>query len=145
MAIEWQEDLATGIEVIDEQHKGIFARFAEFKAACDEGSAKEDIVKLLLFLEDYTRDHFRDEEEALQDAGYPELSAQKDAHKMFLNEISDLKRKIGEDGPAMQEILEMKRLLIRWLIQHIKHLDMAYVDLLKGDRQNKKLNSHGQV
>jgi hemerythrin len=34
----------------------------------------------------------------------------------------------------------MKRLLIRWLIQHIKHLDMAYVDFLKGsyaDRQKE--------
>jgi hemerythrin len=140
MAIEWQDDLATGIELIDEQHKGIFARFAEFKTACDEGSAKEDIVKLLLFLEDYTRDHFREEEEALQEAGYPGLSAQQEAHKMFLNEIADLKRKIGEDGPAMSEILDMKRLLIRWLIQHIKHQDMAYVDLLKGRVANKSFS-----
>lgn len=31
MAIEWQDDLATGIDLIDEQHKGIFDRFAEFK------------------------------------------------------------------------------------------------------------------
>jgi hemerythrin len=137
MGIEWLDDLATGIEHIDEQHRGIFSRFAEFKTACDEGRAQEDIVKLLLFLEDYTRDHFRDEEEALQEAGYSKISVQQEAHKMFLNEIADLKRKIGEDGPAMQEILEMKRLLIRWLIQHIKHLDMAYVDLLKGRVANK--------
>jgi hemerythrin len=137
MAIEWDDELATGIEVIDEQHKGIFARFAEFKTACDEGCANEEIVKLVVFLEDYTHEHFRDEEAALLEAGYPELSAHQDAHKMFLNNIADLKRKIGEDRPAMPEIMEMKRLLIRWLIQHIKHLDMAYVSLLKGDRQNK--------
>jgi hemerythrin-like metal-binding protein len=92
MAIEWQDDLATGIDLIDEQHKGIFDRFAEFKKAYDEGCVKEDIVKLLLFLEDYTRDHFREEEEALQEAGYAELSAQQEAHKMFLNDIADLKR-----------------------------------------------------
>jgi hemerythrin len=137
MAIEWQDDLATGIDLIDEQHKGIFDRFAEFKKACDEGCAMEDIVKLLLFIEDYTRHHFREEEEALQEAGYPELSAQQEAHKKFLNDITNLKRKIGEDGPAMPEILGMKRLLIRWLIQHIKHLDMAYVDLLKESITNK--------
>lgn len=140
MAIEWQEDLATGIELIDEQHKGIFARFTEFKKACDEGCTMEDIVKLLRYLEDYTRDHFRAEEEALQKAGYLELSAQQEAHKMFLNDIDELKRKIGEDRPAMPEILEMKRLLIRWLIQHIRHLDMAYVDLLKGRVANKSFS-----
>jgi hemerythrin len=36
----------------------------------------------------------------------------------------------------MPEILEMKRLLIRWLIQHIMHLDMAYADFLKGTGAN---------
>jgi hemerythrin len=62
------------------------------------------------------------------------------AHKLFLNEIADLKRKIGEDRPAMAEILEMKRLLIRWLIQHIKDQDMAYVDSLKVRVANKSLS-----
>jgi hemerythrin len=131
MAIEWQEELATGIEHIDEQHKGIFARFAAFTTACNDGSASEDILNFLEFLEAYTRDHFRDEEKALLEAGYPELAIQQKSHKMFLNEIADLKGKVSENGTEMAEIMEMKRLLIRWLIQHIKHLDMAYVGFLK--------------
>jgi hypothetical protein len=36
MAINWQEDLATGVEIIDSQHKGIFARFVTFTTACND-------------------------------------------------------------------------------------------------------------
>jgi len=133
MAIEWQEELATGIDVIDEQHKGIFARFAAFTIACNDGNANGELVKLVDFLVDYTRDHFRDEEKVLLDAEYPELSIQQESHKMFLSEIAELKRKISENGADMPGLLEMKRLLIRWLINHIKHMDMAYVDFLKGN------------
>ncbi len=132
MAIEWQEELATGIEHIDAQHKGIFARFAAFSTACDAGCAKDEIINLMDFLKDYTRDHFCDEEKAMLESEYPDLSIQQENHKMFLDEVAELKRKVGEKEPDMAEILAMKRLLIRWLIQHIKHMDKAFADFLKG-------------
>jgi hemerythrin len=50
---------------------------------------------------------------------------------MYLDEVTELKRKVGEKEPDMSEIMETKRLLIRWLIQHIKHLDKAFADFLK--------------
>lgn len=137
MALDWQDELATGIDIIDAQHKGIFERFAAFETACDDGSANDEFVKLMDFLADYTRDHFRDEENALLKVQYPGLSIQQENHKMFLNEIAELKHKVGEKEPDMPEILKMKRLLIRWLIQHVKHLDMAYVDFLKGTAANQ--------
>ena len=132
MAIGWQEELATGIEHIDEQHKGIFASFAEFTTACNDGCANVELLNLMGFLEEYTRDHFRDEEKAMRDAEYPDLSVQQENHRSFLSEIAKLKRKICQNVPDMPEILEIKRLLIRWLVQHIKHLDMAFADFLKG-------------
>jgi len=52
--------------------------------------------------------------------------------------IAELKCKVADKGPDMPEIIEMKRLLIRWLIQHIKQLDMAYVDFLKGSCANRQ-------
>ena len=131
MAIEWQEELATGIEHIDAQHKGIFSMFAAFSTACNDGCVNVELVNLMGFVEDYTRDHFRDEEKVMLEAEYPDLSIQRENHKSFLSEIAKLKRKVCEYAPDMGEIMEMKRLLIRWLIRHIKHLDMAYVDFLK--------------
>jgi hemerythrin len=131
MSIEWQEELATGLEHVDAQHKGIFERFAAFSAACTTGSAKEELVNLTGFLEQYTRNHFKDEEASMREAEYPGLSIQKENHKMFLDDLAELRCRIDENDPDMAEVLGMKRLLIRWLIQHIKHLDMAFADYLK--------------
>ncbi len=132
MSIEWQEELATGITAIDEQHREIFARFSAFSSACNNGDAKEELTRLAQFLEDYTIGHFRNEEKAMLDADYPELSAQQKAHGFFTDGIAKLKAKLCEHEPDITEILEMKRFLIRWLIQHIKHLDMALAAFLKG-------------
>lgn len=132
MAMDWQEELATGIEIIDTQHKGIFAMFAVFTTACNDGCANVELVNLMGFLEDYTRDHFRDEEKAMLEAEYPDLSIQQENHRSFLTEIAKLKRKVCENRPDMPEVMEIKRLLIRWLVQHIKHLDMAFAGFLKG-------------
>jgi hemerythrin len=131
MTIEWQEELATGIEHVDAQHKEIFARFAAFSAACTTVCAKEELTNLIDFLENYTRNHFSDEETSMRESGYPGLSMQQENHAEFLDDIAELKRTINDKEPDMALILEMKRLLIRWLIHHIKHLDMAFADFLK--------------
>jgi hemerythrin len=131
MSIDWQEELATGIEQIDTQHKEIFARFAAFSTACDAGCTKEELKSLVEFLEDYTRNHFGDEEKSMREADYPDLAIQQKYHKMYLGEIAELKRKVHGNEPDMADIMDMKRLLIRWLIQHIRHLDKDFADFLK--------------
>ncbi len=132
MSIQWDEELATGIDAIDEQHREIFARFAAFSSACGDGSGKDELARLVLFLEDYANRHFKDEEEALAKAEYSDLSLQRTAHRNFSENVAELRRKVDEHEPDMPEITEMKRMLIRWLIQHIKHQDMAFVAFLKG-------------
>jgi hemerythrin len=137
MSIEWQEELATGIAAIDEQHKEIFARFAAFSTACSDGGGKEELAGLVHFLEEYANGHFRDEEKAMLDAEYEGLHVQQQAHRFFTGNVAELKRKVGENAPNMPEILELKRLLIRWLIQHIKQIDMAFADFLKAHPANR--------
>jgi hemerythrin len=112
MAIEWQEELATGIEHIDAQHKGIFARFAAFSTACDAGCAKEELINLMNFLEDYTRNHFRDEEKTMQEAEYPDLYNQQKYHKMYLDEVAELKRKVGEKEPVVRALHASNRRIL---------------------------------
>jgi len=68
----------------------------------------------------------------LADASYPALSAQEVAHKAFMLEIAQLKSKVSGQEPDIAVIFEMKRSLIKYLIQHIKNLDRAYVEFLKG-------------
>jgi hemerythrin len=133
MGIEWQEDLATGIEGIDNQHREIFARFALFSTACSDGQASEEMLRLLDFLADYTAVHFREEQQAMADAEYPQLAEQEKAHGGFLAEFARLRELVEGNDPSLEAILNGKRTMVRWLINHISHMDKAFADFLTAE------------
>ena len=50
MQIEWNDDLTTGNNTIDEQHKELISRFNSILAACNLGKGKDEVKNLLQFL-----------------------------------------------------------------------------------------------
>jgi len=80
MAIKWTPNLSVGVDFIDEQHKIWFEKADQLFSAGQRGEAKEYILQMFDFLEEYTNTHFRDEEEYMASINYPELDAQKKAH-----------------------------------------------------------------
>ena len=53
---------------------------------------------MLDFLDDYTKQHFRDEEAYMAKINYPDLEQQKTAHKKFVEELSKLKQEYQQSG-----------------------------------------------
>ena len=90
MAIEWRENLATGNEKIDDQHKELFKRFNNLLAACNQGKGKEEVNMLLLFLGDYVRSHFATEEQLQVQYSYPGYQAHKKEHEGFIRDLQNL-------------------------------------------------------
>ena len=76
----WSQVLAVGVDLIDEQHKKIFEMADQLFEAGRNRKAGEYIAKMFEFLEEYTKKHFRDEEEYMLSIQYPEYSAQKKMH-----------------------------------------------------------------
>ena len=72
MSMQWTADLATGVTEIDNQHKEIFSRLGQLYAACSEGRGKEEVLRLILFLEEYVKEHFSAEERLQMRHGYPD-------------------------------------------------------------------------
>lgn len=69
MAILWTDDLNTGIDVIDRQHRRIVDYINDLELA----KAKQDreaVGKVLDELVDYTLSHFAFEESLQEEAGY---------------------------------------------------------------------------
>ncbi len=63
MAYKWSSELETGHDLIDEQHKSLFAAANRLADAFQNGKGSAEIEKTLHFLIAYTEQHFRDEEE----------------------------------------------------------------------------------
>ena len=84
MSIEWSLDLATGVDEIDKQHKELFQRINNLLEACNHGKGKEEVKKVIWFLEDYVITHFSEEERYMGKYDYPEYSGHKRQHLEFM-------------------------------------------------------------
>lgn len=131
MAIVWTNDLYTGIDVIDNQHKRIVDYINQLEDAIAQ--AKPLVVGAVLDeLVDYTLSHFAFEESLQEEAGYKLAKPHKAIHGMFTTRVGDfqIKHRAGED--VANDLLTM---LGTWLVHHIKRDDMAYVNEVKESMQ----------
>jgi len=71
----WHERYATGIPMIDDQHKELFRAINELHDSFQEARPLEVIRPLMNFLLTYTISHFRTEESFMQEQGYPDLQS----------------------------------------------------------------------
>ncbi|HEY0720661.1 MAG TPA: bacteriohemerythrin [Gammaproteobacteria bacterium] len=131
----WTDNLNTGIDVIDTQHRQIIVyinQLHDAKLTHDRNEVGQVIGALI----DYTVSHFGFEEALMQDAGYEFVRAHKKVHELFIKRIEELQQRfiMGED---IQD--ELQALLTRWLLNHIKHDDASYVTTVK-----PKVNIHTQ-
>jgi hemerythrin len=125
MAIEWNEDLATGVKEIDAQHKELFKRINRLLDACKRGEGREEIDRVILFLGNYVVDHFGTEERLMGRYKYPEAESHKSLHENFLKRFSTLKDELYTKGERLITVIETNQLLGDWWINHIGKIDKA--------------------
>ncbi len=122
-AIAWTQDLNTGIEVLDNQHKRIVDYINQLGAAIKQRD-RTAVGGVLNELVDYTISHFAFEESLQEEAGYQYAKPHKAVHEVFIKRVAKFQEKhdSGEDVAA-----QLHAMLSTWLIHHIKRDDMAYV------------------
>jgi len=123
MPAEWTDDLATGVELIDKQHKEIFRRINGLLEACRLGKGKEEVGKTIAFLEDYVVHHFAAEEKAQKDYAYPEYPQHKEIHDRFIVDFAGLKKRFDDEGATLSMVLVTNQVVTDWLINHINKID----------------------
>lgn len=131
MAILWTEDLATGVNRIDEQHRELFRRINILFDACNQGKGKGEIDGVVKFLEDYVETHFSEEEKYMKQYSFSAYSHHKARHLEFIQKFSGIKKKLHSEGPGLVVVLTIDHLLIDWLKEHIRKLYRELGDFLK--------------
>ncbi|MBI5696750.1 MAG: hemerythrin family protein [Nitrospirae bacterium] len=131
MAVEWTEDLSTDVALIDEQHKEIFRRVNNMLEACKTGKGKDAVSGMLLFMEEYVVSHFKAEEKAQKEVAYPRYTQHKAMHDRFLEDVQDLKVKFEVEGPTLTMVLLTNKVIVDWLVQHIKKTDREFGQYMK--------------
>ena len=131
MAIEWTDDLATGVNEIDNQHKELFQRINNLLDACSHGKGKIEVKKVLSFLEDYVITHFSEEEKYMAKYDYPDGLSHKKQHSEFMENFSSIKKQFEADGPGVHIVIMTNRLIVDWLKNHIRKVDRALGSFLR--------------
>ena len=122
--LNWTSDLDTGIAEIDNQHRRIvdyINRLNELRHTHDRAGLSDVIGEMV----DYTMSHFAFEESLMENAGYLFSGPHKKVHDLFTRKVAEMQSRFdgGEDVTA-----ELHGMLSRWLFNHIRNEDHAYID-----------------
>ena len=131
MEIKWTPALKIGHDVIDNQHIELFGLFDEFVEGCAKEGGKVSVVELYQSLKEYVEKHFRDEEALMASSGYPGLEKQKREHQKFQRQVSELGSTISRQGVTLIELVQMNKLLVNLLVNHVQDVDQKFGEYLR--------------
>ncbi len=124
MPVEWNKGLAIGVEIIDSQHRELFARVAAFEAALERADTAR-VADTFAFLREYALVHFTREEELMRDAAYPWLDDHRAAHAQFVERLAALVREREANGATAFLGLRARNWIVVWLLDHVGGKDQA--------------------
>ncbi len=124
MLYNWDKSLATGNDVIDEQHQQLIATLNKLIIANNEGAGESVLRETLDFLMTYVEQHFHDEEALQIQYNYPKYAAHKQMHDGFRIVVHGLMDRLAGEGCTHALINNTLTTMADWLIMHIKDEDL---------------------
>lgn len=122
----WNDDLKTGVESIDEQHKSIFYKANEiFDMGID--TDMEDLKNTINFLMCYTNNHFLEEEQLMMENQYNEFIEHRRQHNLFVEEIYKIYKRVDKGQVDDDLFNDLKIMIIEWFAKHINGSDKNFV------------------
>jgi hemerythrin len=138
--VVWGENYATGIELIDNQHKELFSLTNELFHACLDGDeVLKDIFKETMGrMVAYVRFHFGAELELLLRVKYPDYHEHKKQHDTMVREILEAVKSYTEGRKFVPNLFV--RTLRDWILSHIAISDKHYVSYIEVQKKKGLLS-----
>lgn len=132
--VAWDEDLATGVEEIDNQHAEMLTRIKDFLNSATSLTPQElhiEGTEFLYFLIHYAKDHLKDEEQLMEQSNYSGKEAHLAQHREYNMHIDALELIHKEEGISQRFIDHLANFVMGWCISHIKSEDVKLASFLK--------------
>jgi hemerythrin-like metal-binding protein len=127
--IQWSEKYSVNDINIDNQHKEIIRIINLLYDTQVAGTREEYMENILNSLLDYTKYHFKYEEDLMTKRGYVEIDTHKKEHQNLLDSTLNFKRLLKNKNNI--KFIDLMSFLERWLIYHITESDKEFSDFLK--------------
>ncbi len=113
----------TGHHHIDEHHEELLSLDTQLDMAI-RTCRRSELEPLIVFLEHYTQDHFKEEETLMQNHDFQGYAHHKSEHEKFVVDVNDIRKRFDEKKSATH-IIFLIRKLIDSLVIHIKTVDIS--------------------
>lgn len=121
----WKDKYSVAVELIDEQHKHLFEIGNNaYKLLRDDLCLDkyDRIVEIIEELRQYTRFHFKAEEQYMLKIGSKQYKSQKIAHDNFIKKINSVKLD-NIDKDQKKYIEDLLAFIFNWILDHILEKD----------------------
>lgn len=122
--IQWSEKISVNNDRIDNQHKKLFDLTNDLILHSNAKTNSEIINETLYELLKYTKYHFHDEEQLMEQFNYPKLEEHKKTHKEFIYTVVMFCNDVSEGKATVTN--ELLIFLTEWLIKHTSIDDQDY-------------------
>lgn len=122
--LTWNHACTVGVRAMDDQHGILMDVMNELRLAMVRGRGRAEVSQLLSRLIEFTRMHFWNEEQLMEQTGFPSLREHRAEHERLLRQFRDSAR-----GAQQGEEVRMRRLLCSLrdgYLEHIEGLDQQY-------------------
>lgn len=127
--ITWKDDMSVGVEQFDHQHQKLVGMLNGLHEDLGKGMAADHMGRLIGELANYTKTHFKSEEEYMAKHNYPELEDHKEEHRNLTRQVVDFYQQFKAGKATMS--VQMMNFLRDWLVNHIQGTDMKYKEFYK--------------
>ena len=118
-------DLLTHVKTIDEQHQKLIEHLNNVELLGTKSHTQEETEKALNFLGDYIIEHFSNEEALMLESNYPKYDWHHNWHQSYIAKFQLLQDEYIKNGPSDEFSHILNEFLIKWILTHIKNVDVA--------------------
>ena len=134
MLFVWDEKYTTGIDDIDQDHKGLVKLINDLYEAMQDGSGGALLLPIFSALKHYTETHFAREERYMVECAAPDQDNHFREHREMIARLVDLETRHRQGEAAIS--LQTLTFLRDWLRNHICVIDQNMADHARVSRNS---------
>jgi hemerythrin len=124
--ITWDDSLDVGVAAFNDDHRHLVGMVNELHTGIVSGLGISQMTYILDGLVEYTRTHFKKEEELMMKHNYPDIKTHRREHYDLMVQVAEFQTRLREGKASFT--IELMSFLRDWLVTHIKGTDMSYRD-----------------
>jgi hemerythrin len=124
--LTWRDDMSVGVAKFDDDHRQLVDLINELHDAMSHGRGSAALESVLDRVLDYSRAHFKSEEDLMREHGFPGLEEHAADHQKLLEQTETYREKLTQGGRMMS--VEVAEFLVEWLRTHTRDMDKRYAE-----------------